>query len=139
MFIVVYNAIEAKTSGFSIQNLWIVVLFLNLFVLSLGISLILSNIYILAKDITQIWAVFTSFLFFLSPIFYKLETFRAALPSFEYGNPISGIIINARRAMMEGKGPDMKLLVFDWGYAIFFLLLGFILLNKLGALAAEKL
>jgi len=139
MFILFYNFLEPQSVGFSYLNCWIIVLFLNLFVLSLGMSLILSTIYIVAKDITQIWTVFTSFLFFLSPIFYKLSTFKKALPSFEFGNPIAGIIINARAVMIEGKQPDFQLLVFDLGYAVFLLLAGIIFLNKMGAKAAEKL
>ncbi|MEO5683249.1 MAG: ABC transporter permease [Chitinophagaceae bacterium] len=139
MFILFYNIFEAGAGGFSFYNLWIFVLFINLFILSLGISLILSNIYIIAKDINQIWMVFTSFLFFLSPIFYKLSTFKNALPGFHYGNPLAGIIINARRVMMEGSPPTYKLLAFDFGYAIVILFTGLLLLNKLGAKAAEKL
>lgn len=139
MFVVFYNFIEKVSIGFSIQNFWMIPLFLNVFILSMGVSLMLSNIYIMAKDITQIWAVFTSFLFFLSPIFYKLSTFKDALPSFDYGNPIAGIIINARRVMMEGARPDFQLMIFDFGYAFFLLFLGFIFLNKLGSKAAEKL
>ncbi|MEI9955191.1 MAG: hypothetical protein WDM90_02550 [Ferruginibacter sp.] len=83
--------------------------------------------------------VFISFLFFLSPIFYKLSVFKESLPALEYGNPIAGIIINARRVMMDGAAPDFELLAFDFGYAIFLLFVGIILLNKLGARAAEKL
>ncbi len=139
MFFLFYHFFEAQTVGISIQNFWIVVLFINLFILSLGCSLILSNIYIIAKDINQVWMVFTSFLFFLSPIFYNLTTFKEALPAFEYGNPLAGIIINARRVMMEAKMPDFDLLFFDFGYAIFLLFVGLLLLNKLGAKAAEKL
>ncbi|HMI59692.1 MAG TPA: ABC transporter permease [Puia sp.] len=139
MFLLFYNIFENGSTGISIQNLWIIVLFINLFILSMGIALILSNIYIIAKDITQIWTVFTSFLFFLSPIFYKLDTFKKALPSFDYGNPIAGIIINARRVMMEGNPPDFKLLAFNMGYAFLFLGIGFLFLNKLGSKAAEKL
>jgi ABC-2 type transport system permease protein len=139
MFLLFYNFLEAHSSGPSIQNIWIVPLFINLFILSLGMSLILSNIYIVAKDINQIWIVFVSFLFFLSPIFYRIETFKSALPSFEYGNPIAGIIINARKVMMEHSRPDLKLMAFDYIYATLILLLGLFLLNKLGSKAAEKL
>lgn len=139
MFLIFYNFLEKETTGFSIQNAWIVLLFINLFILSLGMSLILSTLYIIAKDISQIWMVVTGFLFFLSPIFYKLSTFQSALPSFDYGNPIAGIIINARRVMMEHSRPDFQLLGFDFIYAIFLLLLGLIFLNKLGSKAAEKL
>jgi len=139
IFIVFYNVFEAGGRGFSVNNLWVVVLFVNLFILSLGISLILSNIYILAKDINQIWMVVTSFLFFLSPIFYKLEVFQSKLPGFEYGNPLAGIIINARRIMMEKSPPIFRLLAVDFVYAFIILLVGIFLLNKLGAKAAEKL
>ena len=139
MFLIFYNFLEAESLGWSIYNFWIIVIFLNVFILSLGMSLILSNIYIVAKDISQVWMVFTSFLFFLSPIFYNLKTFREALPAFDYGNPIAGLIINARRIMMENKPPDFELMAWDIGYAVFILLLGIIILNKLGPKASEKL
>ncbi len=139
MFLIFYQFIEPMSTGLTINALWIVPLFINLFILSLALSLILSCIYVIAKDINQIWQVFVSFLFFLSPIFYKLSLFKQALPNFDYGNPIAGIIINARRVMMEGIQPDFELLVFDFGYAIFLLLIGIILLNKIGSRAAEKL
>ena len=139
MFVIFYNLVEKDSGGLSWNNLWIVVLFINLFVLSLAFSLILSTIYTVAKDITQIWQVFTAFLFFLSPIFYKLSTFKEALPFFDYLNPIAGIIINVRRVMMDGKPPDGTLLGFDLVYSFAFLILGVFLLNKLGAKAAEKL
>lgn len=139
MFLLFYNFLEKDTIGSTIYTLWIIPLFLNLFIISLATALILSNIYVIAKDITQIWQVFVSFLFFLSPIFYRLDTFKEALPSFDYLNPLAGIIINARRITMEGIAPDYKLLVFDFGYAILFLIVGLFLLNKLGSKAAEKL
>lgn len=139
MFMVFYMFLEKHSTGLSIHALWIIPLFINTFLLSLGISLILSNLYIIAKDITQIWVVFMSFLFFLSPIIYKLSIFKSALPNFTFFNPIAGIIINGRRVMMENQQPDFELLAFDFGYAILLLLTGLLLLNKLGSKAAEKL
>jgi ABC-2 type transport system permease protein len=139
MFLIFYNFLEKESTGLSVQNFWILAIFLNLFILSLGMSLILSTIYVVAKDISQIWMVFTAFLFFLSPIFYKLSTFKSALPRFDYANPIAGIIINARRVMMEQSSPDFLLMGFDYAYAIILLIIGVIFLNKLGSRAAEKL
>src|SRR5215510_901758 len=51
MFLIFYNFIEKDSIGLSVYNFWIVIIFVNLFVLSLGVSLILSTIYIIAKDI----------------------------------------------------------------------------------------
>jgi len=139
MFMLFYNIFETGPGGLSFHNFWIIVLFVNLFILSLGVSLILSNIYIIAKDISQIWMVVTSFLFFLSPIFYKLSMFEGKLPGFKYGNPLAGIIINARQVMMQSAPPDYSLLAYDFAYAFVILFAGLLLLNKLGAKAAEKL
>jgi len=139
MFLLFFNFLEKGNAHTTLQTLWILPLFINIYILSLAISLILSNIYIIAKDITQVWTVFTSFLFFLSPIFYALDRFKERLPHFEYLNPLAGIIINARKATMEGTYPDFQLFLFDFAYAIFFLLIGMFLLNKLGSKAAEKL
>ncbi|MEW6108506.1 MAG: ABC transporter permease [Nitrospirota bacterium] len=139
MFIFFYAFIEPQSQGISVYAFWIIPIFLNLFIMSLGVSLILSNLYIIAKDITQLWQVFATLLLFISPIFYKLSSFKLALPSFDYFNPIAGIIINARRVMMQGMQPDMELMFFDYGYALIFLFSGLILLNRLGSKAAEKL
>jgi ABC-type polysaccharide/polyol phosphate export permease len=139
MFLIFYSLIEKDSHGLSWQNFWIIPLFINLFILAMGVSLILSNIYIVAKDIHQIWTVFVSLLLFLSPVFYKLDVFKHALPAFDYANPLAGIIINARRVMMEHSPPSYGLLFFDFLYAITLLFIGLALLNKLGSRAAEKL
>lgn len=139
MFFLFYFFIEPESKFITVNALYLIPLFVNLFILSLGLSLILSNFYIIAKDINQIWQVFVNFLFFLSPIFYKLSTYRGSLPNVDYINPISGLIINARRVVLDNQPPELKLFVFDFGYAVFFLLLGVIFLNRLGSRAAEKL
>ena|SRR5688500_3402772 len=139
MFLAFYYFIEPDSIGYNFSNFWIIPIFINLFALSLAISLILSCLYIVVKDITQIWSVFVSMLMFLSPVFYKLSVFKQALPSFEYINPVAGIIINARQVMMGGQQPDFELMMFDFIYAFFLLFIGLVLLNKLGAKAAEKL
>ncbi len=139
MFVLFYNIFESESSGFAWTNFWFIILFLNLFVLSLGTSMVLSNLYIIAKDITQIWQVGGSLFFFLSPILYNLKTFSEALPALDFINPMAGIIINARFVMMEGRNPDFLLLGWDLLYAGLVLMLGMYLLRTIGAKAAEKL
>ncbi len=139
MFLIFYSFLEKDSIGISFQILWMLPIYFNLFILSLGLALILSSIYIIAKDITQIWQVFVSLLFFLSPILYNLKLFKSALPTFHYLNPIAGIIINARRVTMEKLPPDFNLFLWNMVYAFVFLFIGVFVLNKLGAKAAEKL
>jgi len=139
MFTLFFHFFEKDVSGYSLYALYFIPIFLNLLIIALAFSLILSNIYIIANDITQIWMVVTSIGFWLSPILFKLEVFRQALPGVDYLNPISGIIINARNVLLYHTEPDWGLFFFDWVYAIILLMIGLLLLNKLGSKAAEKL
>ena len=59
--------------------IFLIPIILTLVILSLGLSLILSNLYIVAKDIQQIWTIIIGLGFWLSPILFRLEAFRAAL------------------------------------------------------------
>jgi len=139
MFSIFYHVFERDVPSYSAHAFYFILIFANLLMLSLAFSLILSNIYIIAKDITQVWIVVTGLGFWLSPILFKLEKFREALPGLEYVNPISGLIINARNVLLYNRAPDWSLFFFDFLYAGVLLVIGMLLLNKLGSRAAEKL
>ena len=114
-------------------------LIINLAILSLGVSLILSSLFVIAKDIAQVWSIIIGIGFWISPIVFKLEKFREKLPGLDFVNPMSGIIINARRVILGGQFPEWNLFLWNFAYAIFFLVIGVYMLNKLGNKAAEKL
>lgn len=138
-FLLYFQFIDKGTLGLGIEALYILPIFLNLVMFALAFSMTLSSIYVIAKDITQIWMVITGVGFWLSPILFKLEMFRESLPGLDYLNPIAGIIINARKVLLYQQMPEWNLFVFDLAYAFTFLLLGSYLLNKVGSRAAEKL
>lgn len=143
MFLLYYIFLEKHRIAFSQVNFLyyfnLIPLFLILFIITMGISMVLSSLYVFAKDINQVWAVLSGFMFFLSPIVFKLEDYQRRLPSMSAINPMAGIIINFRNTMMYNRPPDMRLLFIDFSYAIFFLFAGLLLLDKLGNKAAEKL
>jgi ABC-type polysaccharide/polyol phosphate export permease len=138
-FLIFYQFIDKGTLGLSWQAFNIIPIFINIVLLSLAFSIILSNIYVIAKDITQIWMVGIGIGFWISPILFKLERFREALPGVDYFNPISGIIINARNVMLYQKPPEWNLFFYDIVYSLILLLIGIFLLNKVGSKASEKL
>lgn len=117
----------------------IIPIIVNLIILALGFSLILSCLYIIAKDILQIWTILVGLAFWISPIMFKLDVLRASLPGVDYINPISSIVINARNVILYHQMPDWSLFIWGFVYSSFFLLIGIFLLNKLGSKAAEKL
>lgn len=123
----------------SLYNLLIIPIILNLAILALGVSLILSSLYVIAKDILQVWGIIIGLGFWISPIIFKLDTFRQAMPGLDYINPIAGLIINVRSVVLYNKPPEWDLFFWGFGYAFLFLLIGIYMLNKLGNKAAEKL
>lgn len=112
---------------------------INLAILGLGLSIVLSNLFLLFSDINQIWAVVTQFLFFLSPIIYDTNLFLEKLPVMKYLNPVSGIIINFRQAVFYHAGLDWWLFLWTLIYSIAILALGAVMLNKIAPKASELL
>ena len=138
MFVLYYSIFESGTY-ISWHIIFILPIVLNLIIFSLAFSLILSNVYVLAKDIQQIWAIVIGLGFWISPILFKLELVRERLPGVDFINPISSIIINARHVILNHRLPEWDLFIWGFAYSGFFLLIGFYLLNNIGARAAEKL
>lgn len=143
MFFIYYFFIDGGGNNFSKTDftcyIYLVPLLLTLFILCTAFSMILSTLFILAKDIQQVWMVISGLLFVLSPIVFKTEDYVKALPIFTEINPMAGIIINFRRVIMNSQPPDFYLMGIDFAYAVFGFLVGLFLLKKLGSKAAEKL
>jgi ABC-2 type transport system permease protein len=138
MFFIYFLFIQPG-SLLTLYGFFIFPIILNLAILSLGVSLILSSLFVIAKDIAQVWSIIIGLGFWLSPIVYKLDVFRAKMPGLDYINPLAGIIINTRRVILDGHAPEWHLFYWGFAYAVFFLLIGLFMLNKLGSKAAEKL
>lgn len=135
----IYFLVFENGSYITWHSIFFIPIVLNLFILSLGWSLILSSFYIIAKDINQVWHIITSLGFWLSPLLFKVSDYRHKLPGFDYFNPISSIVINARNTILYHRLPEWDLFAWGFIYSLFFLMVGIYLLNKLGAKAAEKL
>jgi ABC-type polysaccharide/polyol phosphate export permease len=119
--------------------LWLIPLFLCLFLLCLASSMVLSSIYVIVKDVHQVWQVVAGLLFILSPIIFKTEDYMRALPFAIYLNPMAGIIINFRNVILHSEMPSLKLLGIDFSYAVVLMIFGQFLLKRFGSLAAEKI
>jgi ABC-2 type transport system permease protein len=138
MYLIFYLAFEQDVK-LTWHAIIMIPIMINLLILSLGFSLILSNLFILFKDITQIWSIIIGLGFWISPILFKLEVLRNNLPGVDYINPMSGIIINARHVMIDNQLPEWDLFIWSIIYSIFFLFIGLYLLKTIGSKAAEKL
>lgn len=80
----------------SIQWLLVIPLVAELFVLSIGISFLLSSLYVKFRDVSYIWEVFLQIGFYASAIIFPLSSVAAPLRKWFFINPVAQIIQDVR-------------------------------------------
>jgi ABC-type polysaccharide/polyol phosphate export permease len=123
---------------FSPNALGIVLLLLNVALLGIGTSMILSIIYIFLKDIHHILDIFILLGFWSSGIFFKGEVIISKVPEFVYINPFLGIISNMRNAMLFDQSPNWTYMAIGFAWGTLLLVIGLILVNKYSHLSIER-
>jgi len=79
------------------QNIIIfILLIIELYILALGISLILSSLYVKYRDVSHIWDVLIQILFYASPIIYPLAIVPLKFQKIIILSPITQIIQDSR-------------------------------------------
>ena len=112
---------------------------LNLFILGNAISLILATLKIYVKDVDHIWDIVILVGFWTNPIFMGLEVFMGRYEYLLYINPVAGIIINTRNALLYGQSLDWGFFIWDFLYAIVLYIIGVILFQRNWQNAIEKI
>jgi ABC-type polysaccharide/polyol phosphate transport system ATPase subunit/ABC-type polysaccharide/polyol phosphate export permease len=72
---------------------------------TVGISLLLSLLYVGIRDVEQIWVVVTRVLFFLTPVFYPIELAPEGLRHLLMLNPLAVVTVQARHALLDPSAP----------------------------------
>jgi ABC-2 type transport system permease protein len=75
-------------------------------VLTLGVALILSTLYVTMRDVSQIWGVAARALFYASPVIYTVDRVPEAWRDLEYANPIAPILTQARAWLIDPNAPN---------------------------------
>ncbi len=76
----------------------------------LGLGWLLSALGVFIRDIGQIMNFVVSLAMFLSPVFYPLESLSEPMRTWMYFNPLTTIIDNVRRVLLQGLWPDWNAL-----------------------------
>jgi ABC-2 type transport system permease protein len=106
-FNLVALAVFAVWSGVQprLEMIWLVPIVLELTALAIGMSLLLSGLYVYMRDIGQLWAVLLQVLFYASPIIYPIEFLQQnhvpqVWESVMLSNPTAQIVNDARWALV---------------------------------------
>jgi ABC-type polysaccharide/polyol phosphate export permease len=118
--------------------IFLVIPILLLLVLILGLSYLLSIIFVYVKDIQSIWSIFSYALFFVSPIFWYLHKTEGILLTIHGINPL-GQIIELAHSIVFNEIPTVDDLVIPTIYSFAVLFFGYFIFRKFEKRIAEEL
>jgi ABC-2 type transport system permease protein len=101
-------AIFIIASGVEVRASWLELPLLVglLTILSTGIAMLLSALYVRARDVRPIWDVVMQVVFYGSPIIYVIETVKDhAIRQIMMLNPLAAIIEQVRHAVIDPSAP----------------------------------
>jgi ABC-2 type transport system permease protein len=141
-------AIFAIAQGVEPRLSWLQfpVLLLALAIWCVGLAMLLSAIYVRARDIQPIWQVVTQAMFYAAPVIYPIE----AIPKPQWGelvmlNPISVILEQTRHAVVDPTAPSAAAaagptgLLIPVAIMVLTTLVGFWLFNREAPRIAEQI
>jgi ABC-2 type transport system permease protein len=83
------------------------ILVLLLAILSAGVGMLLSVLYVRYRDVQPIWEVLTQILFYASPILYVSTLVGGCCQRPYVAQPIAAILTEMRHAMVDSGAPDV--------------------------------
>lgn len=102
-----------------------------LILFNVGVGLILSAFYVIFKDISYLYDIFTLLLMYLSAIFYTTDILPASMQSCFLLNPVFCYIKYFRSIVLEGTIPTLGHHALCLGYALVALAIGSWVYKKL--------
>lgn len=100
----------------TVHTFWVIPLFAILLLFTVSVSLLLSSLNVYYRDVQLASRFLIQLWFFASPILYSIDTVSIKLKIFLFLNPMTFIIENMRRCLIEGRG------VVPWQFAFVTLL-----------------
>lgn len=94
--------------------------YIPLVLLTLGLSWFLASLGVYVRDFGQGISIIVQVLFFLSPIFYPIDSLPEGVRLIMALNPMSFVLMAFRQTLIWGQ-------VFDWGAFVFWTLFGLVL------------
>lgn len=103
--VIVFGFILASGIAPSLAWLEMIPVLLLLLVFTVGVSLVLSLLYVGIRDVAPIWVVVLRLMFFLTPVFYPIELAPKGLQHVLMLNPLAVVTVQARHALVDSSAP----------------------------------
>ena len=124
---------------FDLTPLFLIVILIPLIFLLAGLSWIISSIGVFVKDMQQIASVVTLIFGYLTPVFYPVEVVPDSVKFVMYINPLTYIVINARKVLVYKMLPDFRQLAIVTFASYMIMMLGYYFFRKVKVNFADML
>lgn len=104
--VILFGAMIVSQVPFSFTILLLPIILLLLLVFSVGLSLILSSLNVLYRDVSHFVEVLFMLWFYLTPIVYVLDRIPILYKNILLINPMTMIVECIRSVLLEGKMPN---------------------------------
>jgi len=115
------------------------VLVVLLFCLTLGISFILSVLFIKFRDIQNVWNIVTYAGFFLTPVIYDISIFPEHIGKLLLLNPVAQFLDIAHDAVLYGQLPSVFAISYTAIFSVGILIVGYIIFKHYEFKVVEEL
>ena len=106
------------------------VIFVCLFMFTLGIGLIVSCVSVFLRDMFYIYSIIITIWNYLTPVFYSIEILPKSLQGIFQLNPLYMFINGARDIVLYGHAPTISNLLIMGGVSVLTLIIGLIVFKK---------
>lgn len=114
--------------------LWFIPLFLLLVIFASSICLMLSALNVYYRDVKLATGFLIQLWFFATPIFYSIDKVSLKLKLVLFLNPLTFIIENMRRCVVEGRG----VILWQFGLVLSLVVLSFVLAYRFFLITEKK-
>jgi len=129
--VALYLIILIQGIPFNLFHLLIPLLYVFLIMFCTGIGFVLSSVMVYFRDTQFLYGVLTTLWAYLTPLFYPVDIIPANFMGIYSLNPLYQYVSFFRTIVLDGAMPSLVQFGFCFGYAIFFLTIGFMVFRKL--------
>lgn len=126
-----YLIIFVQGIPLNIYHLLIPVLFVMLILFSCGIGLILSALMVYFRDTQFLYSVLIVLWMYLTPLFYPVDIIPENMMGLYSLNPMYQYVTFFRTLVLDAAMPTLAQFGFCFGYAVLFMVIGFLVFRKL--------
>ena len=138
--LVVFLATSLVVEGrVPVTTFWFPVVLAPLVIVVLGLCWFLAAVGVFIRDMQHLVSALLPPLMFLSPIFYPITNIPEKYRWLLYANPLTPVVEQTRRVLVDGKAPQAEELLTAAAYAFVVLLLALIWFRRSRSAFAEAL